>query len=352
MALRHKLLRFSRKIIFSPFFLEKEDGPHETWRMLSFWGSGGISKLSFVSFDPPLRLDPVKEEKMRRKCFLEEEDSDEEEVRGRKVSRRHLKRISYCEEEEVVDEDDEDEDMEEDDEQPGPSNGFNQRAQETSESLQNLYILPVTCENKKGTLHKEKFEKGESCIKCEGQWFSPSGFENFCGRGAMKKWKSSILYKNNPLQFWIEKGLLSTKGFKRRASGTTKRKISSSDSSSKEYEGHSAEENDKDDSRDEDWLPDSDELMVENKNKKAGAENGGGDSSEVEAANDVYDCGGRGKHLSKKEKMGQALKGEPKVVLKRLPVAKLDPQSISMGHSASVGEVRWTGTHKKKQRED
>ncbi|KAJ0058209.1 hypothetical protein NL108_009097 [Boleophthalmus pectinirostris] len=63
----------------------------------------------------------------------------------------------------------------------------------------------VTCGTKKGILHVENLESGqEDCIESEGRWFSPSGFEQFGGKGSHKKWKNTITYKNQPLNFWID----------------------------------------------------------------------------------------------------------------------------------------------------
>lgn len=42
------------------------------------------------------------------------------------------------------------------------------------------------------------------CIKCEGQWFAPSAFEDFGGKRSSKKWKQTIIYKDKPLQYWFK----------------------------------------------------------------------------------------------------------------------------------------------------
>ncbi|XP_023204403.1 uncharacterized protein LOC111611594 isoform X2 [Xiphophorus maculatus] len=74
----------------------------------------------------------------------------------------------------------------------------------------------VTCENKEGIMDIEKLKKGENCIACRGLWFTPPAFEEFAGRGACKKWKTSICHEGRPLTHWFAKGILSTTGYKRR----------------------------------------------------------------------------------------------------------------------------------------
>ncbi|XP_059377550.1 nuclear body protein SP140-like protein [Carassius carassius] len=73
--------------------------------------------------------------------------------------------------------------------------------------------LPVTCGDKNGILHVEKYNYNlssmEKCILSEDQWFKPNEFERFGGKGRNKKWKTSIFCDNIPLQKLIEAGLLS-----------------------------------------------------------------------------------------------------------------------------------------------
>ncbi|XP_050954135.1 SP110 nuclear antigen, tandem duplicate 4 isoform X1 [Labeo rohita] len=74
----------------------------------------------------------------------------------------------------------------------------------------NVSELPVTCGDKKGILHVKKYNNMEKCIFSEDQWFKPSEFERFGGKERSKKWKTSIFCNNNPLQKFIEAGLLSS----------------------------------------------------------------------------------------------------------------------------------------------
>ncbi|XP_058626821.1 nuclear body protein SP140-like protein isoform X3 [Onychostoma macrolepis] len=70
--------------------------------------------------------------------------------------------------------------------------------------------LPVTCGDKDGILHVEKYNDMEKCILSEDQWFMPNEFERFGGKERSKKWKTSIFCDNIPLQKLIEAGLLSS----------------------------------------------------------------------------------------------------------------------------------------------
>uniref|UniRef100_A0A673MJW2 Nuclear body protein SP140-like protein n=1 Tax=Sinocyclocheilus rhinocerous TaxID=307959 RepID=A0A673MJW2_9TELE len=64
--------------------------------------------------------------------------------------------------------------------------------------------LPVTCGDKDGILHVEKYNDMEKCILSEDQWFKPNEFERFGGKGRNKKWKTSIFCDIFPLQKLIE----------------------------------------------------------------------------------------------------------------------------------------------------
>ncbi|XP_028645432.1 nuclear body protein SP140-like isoform X2 [Grammomys surdaster] len=72
-------------------------------------------------------------------------------------------------------------------------------------------LLPVTCGDLKGVLHKNKFKKGISVmsIQCEdGNWCTPSKFEIMGGYGKSKNWKLSLRCHNLPLKFLIQRNFL------------------------------------------------------------------------------------------------------------------------------------------------
>uniref|UniRef100_UPI0037E79690 neurofilament medium polypeptide-like isoform X2 n=1 Tax=Semicossyphus pulcher TaxID=241346 RepID=UPI0037E79690 len=258
------------------------------------------------------------------------EDEETEEDGKRRTSKRLKMRIIY-----ITSDSEEDEEEEKEEEQ-------------IHQFLPNLKLLPVTCGNKTGTLDVEKLQSGEACIECEGSWFTPSEFETFGGKGQSKKWKASIYYDNKPLQFWLEQGSLTTKGFTRRGT-ERKRKIKSSnrssDSSSEESETQAEEEDDVD------CLPSSKEMVLgpeEGEEERAGAENGGGDDKSEEedemengetedenvpavAVNDRDNRVFEGRETevkTLKDKIWRsALQMKLKVVLDRLAEATIDRQS-------------------------
>uniref|UniRef100_A0A4W6D265 SAND domain-containing protein n=1 Tax=Lates calcarifer TaxID=8187 RepID=A0A4W6D265_LATCA len=172
-----------------------------------------------------IRLRPISDEEEEGEEGEEKEDGD------RRNSLRKSKKIKYIDDYDDEDEKEEEEEEEEDEdqegnEQPGPStqNTYDQMAQENR--------LPVTCGDKKGFLDVEKLSRGEQCILSNGSWLSPPDFEEFGGKGSSKKWKASIFHEDKPLQDLFDKGILTTKGFKRRRSETLKpKKILSSDES-------------------------------------------------------------------------------------------------------------------------
>ncbi|XP_027140529.1 transcriptional regulator ATRX homolog isoform X2 [Larimichthys crocea] len=159
-----------------------------------------------------------KRARLRIESDDEEEEEEEKEDKNRRPSLRIRKKPKYTEddEDEEEDRDEVEEEGEEDDEQPGPSTQ-NNHTQER--------FLNVTCGNKTGLLDKDKLYQAVKCIKCGDSWFSPSAFEELGGKGANKKWKTSILYDKKPLKFWIEQGHLTTQGFQKT---TKKMKIRSS----------------------------------------------------------------------------------------------------------------------------
>ncbi|XP_072298219.1 uncharacterized protein [Eucyclogobius newberryi] len=102
-------------------------------------------------------------------------------------------------------------------EDPGSNSDNVEEKENSEESPPRCAYLYVTCGTKEGLLHVEKLERGqEDCIESDGRWFSPSGFEEFGGKGTHKKWKKSIIYNNKPLHFWIDQGYLKSSPNKRR----------------------------------------------------------------------------------------------------------------------------------------
>ncbi|XP_062846943.1 nuclear body protein SP140-like isoform X2 [Trichomycterus rosablanca] len=85
--------------------------------------------------------------------------------------------------------------------------------------------LPVICGDKEGTLHKEKYNNGETCIFSEGQWFTPGEFEKFGGKEKNKKWKTSVSCYQIQLQTLIQERLLSSPSFKQKRTRDKERRM-------------------------------------------------------------------------------------------------------------------------------
>ncbi len=71
-------------------------------------------------------------------------------------------------------------------------------------------ILPVRCKTTTAELYKARLGSGGRgrCIKHKDNWYTPSEFENLCGRGSSKDWKRSIRYGGRSLQALIDEGVL------------------------------------------------------------------------------------------------------------------------------------------------
>ncbi|XP_039976282.1 uncharacterized protein LOC120785547 [Xiphias gladius] len=232
----------------------------------------------------------------RTRSWIRLISDEEKEDKDRRNSLRKRKRITYIAEDDDEEEDTEEEDEEEDQQDneqlsPATLKTHNQREQENNSKMktkktrvphQNLLKgLPVTCGDKKGFLDAVKLDGGEECIWCEGSWFAPPAFEDFGGKGSSRKWKATIFHEDQPLQILFEKGILTTKGFKRTRTETTKpKKILSSnlksESPSEASEIQSAYETEEDDVKDN-RLPGSDNLALETEEaeeERVGTENG------------------------------------------------------------------------------
>ncbi|XP_062263720.1 nuclear body protein SP140-like protein isoform X2 [Platichthys flesus] len=156
----------------------------------------------------------------KKKELSEVEEEEEEQVSSVKKKRKLLTR-SMCE--------DDDEEQ-----QPGPSSQLTPHRRKKTEKVcfytpikigekKDIWTwplyktqLPVTCGSQEGMLSRELLAKGEKCILSQKQWFTPSGFEKFAGKGSYKNWKSSIKFMGSPLTRLIKDGHLKSANFKRR----------------------------------------------------------------------------------------------------------------------------------------
>lgn len=73
-----------------------------------------------------------------------------------------------------------------------------------------LEVLPVRCKTTTAELYKSRLGSGGRgrCIKYKDEWYTPSEFENICGRGSSKDWKRSIRFGGRSLQALIDEGIL------------------------------------------------------------------------------------------------------------------------------------------------
>lgn len=74
----------------------------------------------------------------------------------------------------------------------------------------NQDILTIRCKTTTAELFKVRLGSGGRgrCIKHKDTWYTPSEFENICGRGSSKDWKRSIRYGGRSLQALIDEGVL------------------------------------------------------------------------------------------------------------------------------------------------
>ncbi|XP_066531520.1 nuclear body protein SP140-like protein [Hoplias malabaricus] len=130
--------------------------------------------------------------------------------------------------------------------------------------------LPVTCGQKKGTLHRDKLARGGACIFSEGRWFTPAGFERCAGKSRNKNWKSSIRCQNITLQKIIEEGHLQSPREKRRSVKQTQKglfHVSSSESSSPLSESSAEMDGSRDKDLDEQSIMEVEESSEEEENE-------------------------------------------------------------------------------------
>lgn len=90
------------------------------------------------------------------------------------------------------------------------SGGGGQMSTHAWETTNNLEVLAIRCKSTTAELYKARLGSGGRgrCVKYKDQWFTPSEFENVCGRGSSKDWKRSIRYGGRSLQALIDEGIL------------------------------------------------------------------------------------------------------------------------------------------------
>ncbi|KAF7686437.1 nuclear body protein SP140-like [Silurus meridionalis] len=175
--------------------------------------------------------------------------------------------------------------------------------------------LPVTCGDKKATLYRDRLAKGIKCVLCEGQWFVPSGFEKFAGKGSHKNWKLSIRCQKTPLLKLIKEGHLTCPRMRRPCDRKRPRALfplSSSESSSsasesiEEIEGlNENEQVEREDGREEE---NEEEENEEEENEEEEEESEPTDLSEFKAAVLPVICGSLTGDLYKKRFTGSRTK--------------------------------------------
>uniref|UniRef100_A0A3B4T9D1 SP110 nuclear antigen, tandem duplicate 1 n=1 Tax=Seriola dumerili TaxID=41447 RepID=A0A3B4T9D1_SERDU len=170
----------------------------------------------------------------RKRKKLSEEEEEEEQVNSTKKKRNRRSR-SVCDDEEL---------------QPGPSSQLTpasplKKGQQSDFWNWPLYKsqLPVTCGHQKGSLSRNRLAKGEKCILCEKQWFTPTEFEKLAGKSTSKNWKLSIRCLGTPLGKLIKEGHLESASYKGKHK-KAKRSLFPSDDVVTVSEGEEEEEDD------------------------------------------------------------------------------------------------------------
>ncbi|XP_076024178.1 uncharacterized protein LOC143014255 isoform X2 [Genypterus blacodes] len=240
---------------------------------------GPTVNLQRHSVDNSVRLQ-MSARKRRRIVDDEEEEEEEEEKEGmtRRLRARKKHQVRHNEN------DDEDDDDDDDDDDGHCSQ--NTHTYRTPEKNLMGNALPVTCGDKKGMLDAAKLAEGEKCIESEGLWYTPQAFERYGGKSSNKKWKQSILYENQHLQVLLENDVLTTPGHGNERTHTEKKKILSSDqeSESSSEESEPLEQSvDRENSRDVDWLPNSQDAAQEQAEQRSqGSQGSEGEDSDAE----------------------------------------------------------------------
>ncbi|GAB0093059.1 Deformed epidermal autoregulatory factor 1 [Sergentomyia squamirostris] len=85
-----------------------------------------------------------------------------------------------------------------------------QHVQSQWSDIMNMEVLPIRCKTTTAELYKGRLGSGGRgrCIKYKDNWFTPSEFEQECGRGSSKDWKRSIRFGGRSLQALIDEGVL------------------------------------------------------------------------------------------------------------------------------------------------
>lgn len=78
------------------------------------------------------------------------------------------------------------------------------------DTTNSLDVLSIRCKSTTAELFKSRLGSGGRgrCVKYKDQWYTPSEFEQECGRGSSKDWKRSIRYGGRSLQALIDEGIL------------------------------------------------------------------------------------------------------------------------------------------------